>query len=302
MNGAIFVCYSRGLIGSICQSLDKPSRPGFQIDMAKQNSTFDPIKALQAAQNAADGAAEILRSYFGKLKNVSEKDQAGLVSEADVASENEIRSILQREYPAQFLGEESFKKGDLLPTEGNWWIVDPLDGTTNYVYGLPFYCISIGLMWDGNLVLGLVDLPGLKTRYHAAKGCGAFKDKIPIHVSKRQHMKEAFLATGFFREDWAAAERQLKIFESLVYEVRGVRRIGAAAYDLCLVAEGVFDGFWEHNLKPWDTAAGTVLVEEAGGRVTDCEGRPHHSNSKSILATSAKMYAKLATAIHQIQP
>lgn len=268
--------------------------------MSKNNSTFDPVLALAAAQSAAGLAAKVLLDYFGRLTKVSEKFQAGLVTEADVASEKVIQAELQRMYPAQFLGEESSGAAKPpWPTEGNWWIVDPLDGTTNYVHRFPIFCISIGLMWQGELVLGLVHVPMLKTTYTATKGGGAFRDGQPIKVSDRSEIRDSLLATGFFRDKPEALREQLDIFKKLVFEARGIRRAGAAAYDLCLVAEGVFDAFWEKSLAPWDTAAGTVLVREAGGMVTDYKGNEYHHNADSILASSKKLFPTILKDISQ---
>lgn len=266
----------------------------------KKTSTFDPEIVLETAHLAADAGAKVLMDYFGKLHHVSEKHLAGLVSEADVESEKVIQQILQKAVPAQFLGEESFKIGPGgWPTSGDWWIVDPLDGTTNYVHRFPIFCISIGLMWQGELVFGMVDVPMLKHRYWATRGRGAFRNGSPIKVSEKTSVRDSLLATGFFRDQPIALKQQLEIFSKLVYEARGIRRAGAAAYDLCLVAEGVFEGFWEKNLNPWDTAAGVVLVREAGGQVTTYEGREYNIALDSLIATNGQLHQTL---LKSIQP
>ena len=265
------------------------------------NTTFDPVQALAAAKSAAQLGARVLLDYFGRLTKVSEKFQAGLVSEADVASEKVIQAELERLYPAHFLGEESSGGASPpWPTTGNWWIVDPLDGTTNYVHRFPIFCISIGLMWQGELVLGLVDMPMLNVTYTAVKGGGAFRNGEPIKVSERKQIRDTLLATGFFRDKPEALRQQLHIFEKLVFEARGIRRAGAAAYDLCLVAEGVFDAFWEKNLAPWDTVAGTVLVREAGGLVTDYKGQTYQHNADSILAASQAIHPLLLDQVRRV--
>lgn len=266
--------------------------------MKPSTQTFDPVQALVAAEHAARAGAKVLEQYFGRLKQVSEKHLAGLVSEADLASEEAIKRELQAHYPAQFLGEESSHgTEEVWPTQGNWWIVDPLDGTTNYVHRFPIYCISIGLMWQGELVLGLVHVPALATTYHGTKGGGAYRNGERISVSERSSVRDSLLATGFFRDQPEALKEQIEIFSKLVFEARGIRRAGAAAYDLCLVAEGVFDAFWEKNLKPWDTAAGTVLVREAGGIVKDYSGADYKITAPSILASSQSLYATIHAAI-----
>ncbi len=264
--------------------------------MKRENPTFDPKLAMAAAESAARLGSKVLLDYFGHLAEVSEKFQAGLVSEADVNSEKVIQAELNRLYPASFLGEESsFSSGEsaIWPTSGNWWMVDPLDGTTNYVHRFPIFCISIGLMWGGELVLGLVDMPMLGVTYKAVKGGGAFRNDQPIRVSERGELRDALLATGFFRDQPEVLHEQLEIFKKLVFEARGIRRAGAAAYDLCLVADGVFDAFWEKNLKPWDTAAGTVLVREAGGLVTTYGGDPYRTDRDTILAASPALHSTM---------
>ncbi len=266
--------------------------------MKLNNQTFDPVQALVAAQKAAQAGAKVLEQYFGRLKQVSEKHLAGLVSEADLASEDAIKGELQSLYPAQFLGEESSHGTvEVWPSEGNWWIVDPLDGTTNYIHRFPIYCISIGLMWQGELALGLVHVPALHTTYHATKGGGAYRNGEKISVSERSSIRDSLLATGFFRDQPEALKEQIEIFSKLVFEARGIRRAGAAAYDLCLVAEGVFDAFWEKNLKPWDTAAGTVLVREAGGVVKDYSGADYNITAPCILASNQNIYSTIYRSI-----
>jgi myo-inositol-1(or 4)-monophosphatase len=271
---------------------------GFLGFMNTSASTLDLKIALETAREAAQEGSKVLRKYFGRVQKVAEKEQAGLVSEADIESEEVIRKRLQRDFPLQFLGEEMIGTGTSpQPQEGNWWIVDPLDGTTNYVHGFPIFCVSIGLMWEGQLVLGLVEVPLLDTTYWATRGGGAFKNGQPIKASSRAQISQSLLATGFFRDRPEALGEQLRIFSKLVHEARGIRRAGAAAVDLCMVAEGVFDGFWEKNLKPWDTAAGIVIVEEAGGMITDYQGNKFNFKADSILASNRHLHRDILQAI-----
>ena len=153
-------------------------------------------------------------------------------------------------------------------------------------------------MWQGELVFGLVDVPMLKHRYWGTKGLGAFRNGEVIKVSEKTSIRDSLLATGFFRDQPIALKQQLEIFSKLVYEARGIRRAGAAAYDLCLVAEGVFEGFWEKNLNPWDTAAGVVLVREAGGKVTNYSGHPYTIALDSLIATNGQLHETLLQTIH----
>lgn len=251
---------------------------------------------MTSARQAVVAARKVLLSYFGKLSQVSEKDQAGLVSEADLESERTIKEILAIAHPeVKFLGEEeSYQNQNLsLSSEGLLWVVDPLDGTTNYVHNFPVFCISIGLMRDGEMILGLIDAPILEKTYSAMLGGGAFVNGQPMRVSERKTVEDSLLATGFFAQNTPALEQQLKIFTDFIYRARGVRRAGAAAFDLCMVAEGVFDGFWEKNLQPWDTCGGALIVKEAGGLVTDYKGKDFHPEDATIVASNGHIHEEL---------
>lgn len=173
------------------------------------------------------------------------------------------------------------------------WILDPLDGTTNYVHQFPIFCISLGLMVNEEIVLAVVDVPILDQVFHAIKGSGAFLNNKAIFVSKRLEIREALLATGFFAQNKELFDQQLKIFSRLVDGSRGIRRAGAAAYDLCMVAAGVFEGFWEQNLMPWDTAAGSLLIKEAGGIVSDFQGNDYHPLHSTILAANPEIHRQI---------
>lgn len=241
---------------------------------------------LKAAFEAADRGREILIKYFGHLNNVSHKERAGLVTEADVESEKAIAAVLKKHFPdSRFHGEESGLDQKPSPTD-LLWIVDPLDGTTNYVHELPIFCISIGLKIGTELEVAVVDVPMLDVRYYATKGGGAFMNNKRIKVADRTLLTDSLLATGFNVHASDDLSKQLDIFSHFIFKTRGIRRAGAAAYDLCLVAQGSFDGFWEKNLSPWDTAAGTLLVREAGGVVTNYSGRPYDPNMDDIIAGS----------------
>lgn len=246
-------------------------------------------KALEAALEAAQLAEEVLLKYWGELKHVSEKLHAGLVSEADQESEKVIQAHLKKAFPdIHFLGEEgSFENPQKitdLPTKGSYWIVDPLDGTTNYVHQFPIFCTSIGLMVDGDMKCGVIRVPILKETFSAVKGGGAFLNGKKLQVSRTQNLKDTLLATGFFADNEPCLDEQLKIFSELIRNCRGIRRPGAAAYDLCMVAKGVFDCFWERNLNSWDTAAGILLVQEAGGSVKTYRGEQYHPFKNSLVA------------------
>lgn len=251
---------------------------------------MDLNRALKTAQKACDAARVIQLERFGGPLKVSDKGLEGLVSEADTLSEKTIIEILKADFPdIPVYGEEGvFQDKSRLPATA--WVVDPLDGTTNYIYGLPIWCISIGLQVNHEVVVGVVDVPAWNRRYSAVKGQGASMNDKRIHVSERKELSEALLATGFHQGDKQGLPSQIKIFSKLVEGSRGVRRAGAAALDLCLVAEGVFDAFWEAKLKPWDTAAGSLMVKEAGGVVKNYEGNEYSLEDQSILASAPGLY------------
>lgn len=246
---------------------------------------------LEAALEAIELGRACLLGYFGKISQVDAKEKAGLVSEADRESEKIIQEHLQRHHPdVAFLGEE---QAFLLKTElvrehaGARWILDPLDGTTNYVHQFPIFCISLALEVDGVLELGLIDVPILKQTWVAQRGKGAFCNSKPIRVSTTKNFSDSLLATGFSIADPEKPQDiqlQIHIFSELVKEARGIRRAGAAAYDLAMVGSGIFDLFWEKNLQPWDTAAGSLIIQEAGGVVKNYSGEPHNPFDGTMVA------------------
>lgn len=259
-------------------------------------------EVLKKALKAVRAGRESLLSYYGRLNSIEIKEQAGLVSEADREAERIISQALKSIEPSwEFLGEEeSFLKGQgyfSSNQKGGRWILDPLDGTTNYIHQFPIFCISLALEFEGQLQLAIIDIPMMNETYTAIRGDGAFLNGRPICVSETQDLKDSLLATGFFAENKPALEEQLHIFADLVKFCRGIRRPGAAAYDLCMVAKGTFDGFWEPNLKPWDVAAGQLLVEEAGGVVVNKSGKRHSPYDQYIVATNKHIASALLNRI-----
>ncbi len=259
--------------------------------------------ALAAAFQAADLASEVLKKHYGRLSHVDEKFQAGLVSEADRESERVIKEVLFKHFPGhQILGEETGLSGEL---NNALWMIDPLDGTTNYVHRVPFFCISLGLEVDGEMLVGVVDAPLLGTRYHAISGEGAFISRtgahaVPISISKRTLFREGLFATGFSSSDHTL-DRQMELVTHAIRSARGIRRLGAAALDLCLVAEGIFDGFWERDLQPWDTAAGVLIAREAGALATDYAGRIFEPRHSSILCATPSAHRHLMEIIGRVE-
>ena len=264
---------------------------------------LDLNRALQSAQSAADGASQILAGHYGQLRSLTEKFHAGLVSDADRESEAFIRDFLHERHPTYaFLGEETgftSRPESAAPSEEGVWIVDPLDGTTNFVHQFPLFCVSIGLEIDGQMAVGVIDAPKLGMRFHAVHGKGAFMNGEPIAASQRKHFNEALFATGFSSLD-NELEDQYKLLTVAIKKARGIRRAGAAALDLCFVAQGVFDCFWEKNLQPWDTAAGSLIAREAGAIVTDLSGGAWDPRSNSILAATPAIHGEVLTCLANI--
>ena len=243
---------------------------------------------FEAALGAVKIGRACLLGYFGKISQIETKEKAGLVSEADRTSELLIKAELARLCPdVDFLGEEtSFSENqtEFTPSEKARWILDPLDGTTNFVHQFPIYCISLALEVNKQIEIAIIDVPMLNQTWTAIRGEGAFCNGEKIFVSKTTEFSNALLATGFFAEDPENLEEQIRIFSHFVRQTRGIRRAGAAAYDLACVSSGIFDLFWEKNLKPWDTAAGQLLIEEAGGVVRTYEGGLYNPFEKTIIA------------------
>lgn len=216
--------------------------------------------------------------------------RADLVTQADKASEAIIIERLRAEYPsATILGEEG---GEHKGTSQERWIVDPLDGTTNYAHAYPLFCVSIACERDGELVAGVVYAPLMNELFAAERGAGARLGDAPLRVSSITSIENAMLCTGFKPFDY---ETNAPYFAQASRHAQAVRRDGAAALDLAYTAMGRFDGFWEFDLAPWDTAAGVLLVREAGGRVSAIDGSPFAISGKSILASNGRVHDELCS-------
>jgi myo-inositol-1(or 4)-monophosphatase len=260
-------------------------------------------RALVVANEAADQAGEILKKYFGRISKVEEKFQAGLVSEADREAELAIKSVLSKAFPGHHLmGEETGVSGgsDDSSVENPLWMIDPLDGTTNYIHRVPFFCSSLGLELRGQLAVAVIDAPLLGWRYHATAGNGAFLNGKPIRISNRQEFRDGLFATGFSSSD-NTLDIQMELVAHVIRNARGIRRLGAAALDLCLVAEGVFDGFWERGLQPWDTAAGVLIAREAGAIATNFKGQDFQPRMKSIVCATPHSHAQLMNVLQRVE-
>jgi myo-inositol-1(or 4)-monophosphatase len=241
---------------------------------------------------AARSAGDLLRQRVDSIREVRHKSAVDLVTDVDIQSEQEIRATLLGAFPTHsILGEEG---GAYVGSDPRYrWIVDPLDGTTNYAHGFPFFCVSIGLEVEGQLTLGVVYAPLMDELFVAETGHGATLNDRPIRVSTIGDLSQALLATGF-PYDRAEFPRALKSFEVVSLQSQAVRRAGSAALDMCYVACGRLDGYWEHHVKPWDQAAGAVLVREAGGNVTATNGSPFSIEANQVLATNGLLHLDLA--------
>ncbi|HKB01236.1 MAG TPA: inositol monophosphatase family protein [Gemmataceae bacterium] len=246
-----------------------------------------------AAEEAARLGAARLEEWRARF-SVREKAQADLVTEADHASQQAIRTFLMARFPAHdFLGEEDLgaKEGRLRPDVPTW-IVDPLDGTANYVHDVPAYCVSVGFAANGELVAGAIYDPRQGEMFSAATGLGATLNGRPIRVSAVSELRAALLATGF-PPDPRCQERNLHYWRTFAYRAQALRRTGSTALNLAYVAAGRFDGYWAYDNWAWDIAAGAVLVREAGGVVTRADGLPLDPFRPDIVAANRAIHAAM---------
>ncbi len=241
-------------------------------------------KEFEIAGQAAETAGKILISMFGQVNHIMKKGDIDLVTEADLEAEKAILKIIRDNFPRDtILSEEAGKSAE---TSNRTWLVDPLDGTTNFAHGFPFFAVSIALEIEKEIILGIVYNPYMDEYFAAIKGSGARLNNKPIQVSKMHNLGESLLATGFPYNVHEEPKKVMELFEKMMVRAQGVRRPGSAAIDLCYVAAGRIDGFWEQDLKPWDTAAGTVILEEAGGKLTTFLGEPYSPYEKTIVAAN----------------
>ncbi|WP_456455890.1 inositol monophosphatase family protein [Thermovibrio sp.] len=246
---------------------------------------------IETALTAAEKASQVLVKYFGKLKEeeIELKAKNDYVTEADKLSEMIIINTIRETFPNHtIVAEESGKHAG-----SDWkWYIDPLDGTKNFIHGLPVFCVSIAVEYKEELVAAVVKAPSLGETFTAEKGSGAYCNGKRIRVSTRE-FEEALIATGFPFRGKEHLNRYLECFKEVFLKVSGLRRCGSAAIDLAYTAKGVFDGFWEMALHPWDIAAGVLLIEEAGGKVSDFKGGRGYLKSGNIVGASPKTFTKL---------
>ncbi len=245
---------------------------------------------LSPAAQIAREAGALLMEYFKRHVTIEYKGEADLVTIADRKSEALIRERLREHWPSHdILGEE----GGLQDTGSDYrWYVDPLDGTTNFAHGFPVFCVSMALDYKGKRIAGVIYDPTRDELFAAEQGSGAYLNDQRIHVSQTANLSESLVATGFPSHK-RHKNPNIFFYHQITLRTHGVRRAGSAALDLCCVACGRFDGFWEFNLNPWDTAAGVLIVEEAGGKVTNFRGGPFELNSRETLASNGLVHGAL---------
>ena len=260
---------------------------------------------LTVATQAAQAGGEILQNFWGKLENVQEKTPGNLVTEADTASERVVLDILKTAFPEhRILAEESGASGEM--TSSYVWAVDPLDGTTNYTHHFPVFSVSVGLLLNGQPIVGVVYNPITDELFTAGLGLGAFLTQNgasqQIRVSRTRQVADSLLATGFAYDRTKVKDNNYAEFCHFTQVTQGVRRLGSAALDLAYVAAGRFDGYWERGLSPWDMVAGIVLVLEAGGQVSGYDQSAINIASGRVLATNGLLHTVMSQELGKIQP
>ena len=247
---------------------------------------------LEFAKKTAKEAGIILMKHYGNIASIKRKStDIDLLTIADTESEIFILEKIKSTYPDHhIIAEESSitKKNSKYR-----WVIDPLDGTTNFVHNLPIFAVSIGLQFNEDTILGVVYNPVADRCFFAEKNGGSFLNGKPIHITSTITLSDSLLVTGFpyiHDDNW---ERGFALFKELYGKTQGIRRLGAAALDFCFVAMGRFEGFWEFGLQPWDVCAGTLILKEAGGKVSDWDGSPFPFSGERILATNGHIHMEM---------
>ncbi|NDP41982.1 MAG: inositol monophosphatase [Aromatoleum sp.] len=250
------------------------------------------VKAARRAGNLINRGARDL-----DLLTVTAKGPKDFVSEIDRAAEAAIVETLLDAYPDHaILAEEGTAKGANAEAE-NVWIIDPLDGTTNFLHGFPQYCVSIALQHRGQITQGVIYDPVRNDLFTATRGRGAFLNDRRMRVSKRHRLRDCLIGTGFPFRDGSYLDTYLRMMKTMIEQTAGLRRPGAAALDLAYVAAGFYDGFWEVGLNPWDVAAGSLLVQEAGGLIGDLSGEGDFLYGGQVIAANPKVFAQMITVL-----
>lgn len=251
----------------------------------------------QTLLKATEAGAAVLKQYFNGQFTISHKEGINnLVTEADHASEKAIFEVIKNDYPDHYILSE--ETGEIVQDSTYKWIIDPIDGTINFANGIPICCVSIGIEQDGKMIMGAVYNPFIGEFFFAQRGYGATLNDQLIHVSDKDNVATSCLVTGFPYTYLDQTNGPLEVFDRLIRAGIPVRRLGSAAIDLCWVAAGRFDGFYEHKLQAWDSAAGFLIVEEAGGKVTDLNGNYYNPYQPGIIATNGKIHDELIAIVN----
>ena len=258
----------------------------------KKTDSMDIDLLQRTAVGAAYKSAKAIQSRRGHV-TIRKKGDIDLVTEADIESERIIVDAIRERFPDHFILAEESDVREALDSSNDKWVIDPLDGTTNFAHQLPFFAVSIAYVQNGTPIVGVVLCPDTGELFTAMKGKGAELNGREIHVSESTDISESLLATGFPYDLKQHLVPIMKRLERCVSASRGVRRLGAAALDLCYLACGRFDGFWEQHLKPWDTAAGELIAREAGATVTNFSNDPFTINDDEILATNGHIHSHM---------
>lgn len=257
----------------------------------------DPI-LLATAIEAVTRAGAIQIAHFGRLEHIRKKGDIDLVTEVDVEVERMFRALIAERFPDhRILAEEFGSTGAGREDSKYCWLFDPIDGTTNYAHGMPIFCSSLALEIDGRIDVAAVYDPTRRELFTAERGAGARLNGVPLRVSSAERLIDAMLCTGFPYNVHAMVDDIVGLFATFVGRARAVRRLGSAAIDLCYVAAGRLDGFWEELLSPWDIAAGALIVEEAGGSVTALDGGPFNARAGEVLASNGRIHAAMQETI-----
>ena len=261
--------------------------------------SLDYKKILRVAKESAFQAGNYLKENFEVKPKVEFKGEINLITERDRKSQQIVYNIISNAFPEHsILGEEEL---NIEKNKGLLWIVDPLDGTTNYAHGLPYFCVSIAFVENDETKVGVVYNPMLDEMIWAIRGEGAYLNDKRMKVSKEIDINKSLLATGFPYDLRKSQENNVNYFNSFIYKAQAVRRCGSAALDLAYVAASRYDGFWELKLYPWDTAAAALFVEEAGGKVTDFSGKSFNPFKKECLASNGIIHNQLLDVIRKVR-
>ena len=253
----------------------------------------------KTAIDAAKSAGLLLKRNIGRRHTIEFKGVIDVVTEMDIKAEDMIMKTIKARFPEHgILTEESFEQKS---GSGYRWIIDPLDGTTNYSHGFPIFCVSIALEREGEIILGVVFNPMLNELFTAEKGNGAYLNSKRIRVSGISELTKSLLATGFPYDVRTSPDNNISHFANFAVRVQAIRRAGSAALDMCYVACGRFDGFWELKLKPWDTAAAMLIIKEAGGIVTDFKGSAFSLYSGETLASNGLVHDEMIEILNAVK-